>query len=380
MRSRAGFFALALVAGCFDDLSGIKVNHDLGSNSDAFGGGSNDGGGGGACALPHLQVAVRDVRSWSGVVRKGQVLRIPLDGRKPCAPLDLQGSLDPAPTALGFLPPSTTVYGEVDGKVRFLAPDNTEVQAPYSPTETRTPDAIFSLLDDQDRKRLVIAYDITNDPIASTISYLDVLDPTDLSKRTHRWALGVDDPAQLLRVTSTDAVDADPRDAHRVLAFREKYPTDPTVALVAPWDGQPSLPIDFVASLASESRPRQLRTSRAGTTSRFVWVFEERIANGAPNRVVHRLEQSGSAPKQWGPIACTNQTQCTEPLQIADAIPDFTDDNAVLATCYVEHSDVTNESTSNVIRIHSNGQCDTLFRGETLIESQWLLSLAAAIE
>ena len=391
---RASLRSLAILGactlgGCFTNLDGVKVDRDGGEPGDDLAITNLDGGGGTdlattskACALPHIQILVRDGRSTSGLVKHGSVLRIPTDGRPPCAPLVLANSLDADNTALGFFPPSTTIYGENHGKLRFLAQDDTEVQAPYTPEVFQSPDYIFALKDSDGASRIAIAYDTQNGNVlgSTAISRVDVLDPADWSIRSHRWTIGAD-PEDLLRTDSVYSLGVDPRDDTRVVAFRYAATTYPTVALTAPFDAVARTPTDWVANLDNTDRPRRLRTWRSPAgEARAAWIFQPPgSAPGTDDRVVHRLEKSGSAPKQWGPLACTNATQCTEPLSISDAIPDFSDDDSVLATCYVDHSDVTGASTSNIIRIRSNGTCDTIFRGDALIESQQLIAVAAAL-
>ena len=376
---RASLRSLAILGactlgGCFTNLDGVKVDRDGGEGEVDLRGG---GGGGGECKKPYLAVAVRDIRSTSGLVRHGTVLRLPLDGRT-CTPLTLADSLAPDPIAIGFWPPTTVVYGEADGRVRFLAPDDTEAQAPYDPGSTQSPDYFFAIQEGSET-RLAIAYDNTNDPLSPSIARIDVLDATNLSSRVARWELGVSDATELIRAEGVVAIDTDPRDPHRFLVFRNRSPDDPTQAFVPPWDDQPALPMDYLTTQSPDDFPAVLRTLSRNGAARLAWVYTPSSFSSGGSRVVHRSEKSGSAPKQWGPLACTNATQCTEPLSISDAIPDFSDDDSVLATCYVDHSDVTGASTSNIIRIRSNGTCDTIFRGDALIESQQLIAVAAAL-
>ncbi len=376
---RASLRSLAILGactlgGCFTNLDGVKVDRDGGEGEVDLRGG---GGGGGECKKPYLAVAVRDIRSTSGLVRHGTVLRLPLDGRT-CTPLTLADSLAPDPIAIGFWPPTTVVYGEADGRVRFLAPDDTEALAPYDPGSTQSPDYFFTLQEGSET-RLAIAYDNTNDPLSPSIARIDVLDATNLSSRVARWELGVSDATELIRAEGVVAIDTDPRDPHRFLVFRNRSPDDPTQAFVPPWDDQPALPMDYLTTQSPDDFPAVLRTLSRNGAARLAWVYAPSSFSSGGSRVVHRSEKSGSAPKQWGPLACTNATQCTEPLSISDAIPDFSDDDSVLATCYVDHSDVTGASTSNIIRIRSNGTCDTIFRGDALIESQQLIAVAAAL-
>ncbi len=399
MRASLGLLALVVTSSsaCFTELSGVKVKHDGGGNADGGstddgstdGGGTSDGGGTGSdlatadksCPLPHLQVLVRDGRSTSGLVKHGQVLRLPLDGSPACAPLVVAESLPPDPTALGFFPPTkTTLYGEADGRVRFLAQDDTEQQAPYDPGLTNSPDYLFYVGDDVGDPRLVVAYDSSNDPLLGTVvTRLDVLDKIDWSQRTHRWTFGVD-TGDLLRLTSVYSVGTDPRNDLALLAFQYKSPDDPTVSLVPPWTGAPSTPTAYLAGLDNPDLPKRMRTFRSSDgTARVAWIFAAPPNSPDDDRVVLRSEKSGSGPQQWGPVACTTTTLCSLPLKLYDAIPDFDEPGTVLASCFVDSSTVTNASTNHVIRIASDGTCTTLFRGDTLPPSHYLMRLVAAV-
>lgn len=388
--------AILLLAGCFSDLQ--ITRRDLGGHADGDGGEPGDdlavtnldGGGAAdlanaskACALPHIQVLVRDGRSTSGLVKHGSVLRIPTDGRPPCAPLVLANSLDADNTSLGFFPPSTTIYGENHGKLRFLAQDDTEVQAPYTPDVFQSPDYIFSLKDPDGTARIAVAYDTQNGNVlgSTAIARVDVLDPADWSIRSHRWTIGAD-PEDLLRTDGVYSLGVDPRDDTRVVAFRFASPTYPTVALAAPFDGVAKTPTDWVASLDNADRPRRLRTWRSPAgEARAAWIYQAPTsAPGTDDRVVHRLEKSGSAPAQWGPVACADKLLCATPLDLYDAIPDPDDANAVLALCAVYDSPVTGADTSHLIRLHSDGSCETILRGDTLPESHYLTYLVAAVD
>lgn len=382
-------FVAGLLAGCFGDLKGVKVNNDLGSDADGGtgsdgGGGGSDGGGGGGdmkpvdktCALPHVQVMVVDGRSTSGIQHLHQVLRIPLDGRPPCAPLQRGGSL-PDGYAIGFLPPSTTLYGETDGRVRFLDQDDTEAAAPYNPGDTYSPTHLFVVRDESNAPRILVAYDGSNEPQIPHPYRVDVLDKVDWSTRTERWLIGTD-TNDLLRTDSLIALDTDPRDTKRFLAFRNNG-NDPTEVFTPPWAGSAVIPDVYVDSLANDLVPRLMRTLRLGTTAYVAWVYTGTQLSPAPDQIVLRTEESGKAPKQWGPITCTNNTACSMPYQFSDVIPDFDEPGSVLATCYVEESLVTHAATSNLIRVRETGECETLYRGDLLPESNYLMSLAAAV-
>ena len=379
---RASLRSLAILGactlgGCFTNLDGVKVDRDGGEGEVDLRGG---GGGGGECKKPYLAVAVRDIRSTSGLVRHGTVLRLPLDGRT-CTPLTLADSLAPDPIAIGFWPPTTVVYGEADGRVRFLAPDDTEALAPYDPGSTQSPDYFFTLQEGSET-RLAIAYDNTNDPLSPSIARIDVLDATNLSSRVARWELGVSDATELIRAEGVVAIDTDPRDDTRVVAFRYAATTYPTVALTAPFDAVARTPTDWVANLDNTDRPRRLRTWRSPAgEARAAWIFQPPgSAPGTDDRVVHRLEKSGSAPAQWGPVACADKLLCATPLTLYDAIPDPDDASAVLALCAVYDSPVTSADTSHLIRLHSDGSCETILRGDTLPESHYLSYLVAAVD
>lgn len=378
-----------LTAGCFGDLKGVKVNNDLGSSGDdGGGGGGSDGGGGGGggdmkavdktCALPHVQVMVVDGRSTSGIQHLHQVLRIPLDGRPPCAPLQRGGSL-PDGYAIGFFPPSTTLYGETDGRVRFLDQDDTEAAAPYNPGDTYSPTHLFVVNDDSGAARIAVAYDGSNEPQLPRPYRIDVLDKVDWSTRTERWLIGTD-TNDLVRTNGLIALDTDPRDRTRVFALRNDSIKDPTEVFTPPWAGSAVIPDVYVDSLANDLVPRLMRTLRLGTTAYVAWVYTGTQFEPAPDQIVLRTEESGKAPKQWGPITCTNNTGCSMPYQFSDVVPDFDEPGSVLATCYVEESLVTHAATSNLIRMRENGECETLYRGDLLPESNYLMALAAAVQ
>lgn len=377
---------------CFSDLSGIKIRHDggvddLATDEDLAGADLKGQKGDMAkpmateCPLPHLQVLVLDGRSWSGLTHDHQILRLPLDGAKTCTPLSLNHSLTQDPGSLGFLPPSTTIYGERSGTLRFIDGKDQPIGAPYVPSETYTPDFIFPLVDGDGLTRIAIAYDVSNGPLSTMIGWVDVLDATDLSVRTNHWPVGTTDNTDIIRATQVVAVDADPRDPTRFLAAREDGAKSPTQAFAAPWDEMPVLPTTWVMSLDNDDLARNLRTLRHNGAARAAWIFSapQFASSGFDDKVVHRSEKSGSAAQQWGPVTCKSTTDCTLPLQLSDAIPDFTDDTAILATCFVDHSAVTDAGTSNLIRIHSDGTCETLLKGELFPESHYLTTLVAAL-
>lgn len=392
-RSAIGLVAVACAAGCFSDLSGVKVDKDLGSSErDASvghdgGGGGDDGGGQSGddmkgavdktCALPHLQVAVRD--EGFGTLTN-RVLRIPLDGRPPCAPLLLAGQL-PAPSTIGWLAPDITVLGEDNGRIRFIAQDDTEAAAPYNPGIAYSPTQIFRIVDESNAPHLAIAYNPSSGQDSSTPYRIDVLDAVDYSQRIERWFLGTDSD-DVIRLQGAVAIDTDPRDAKRVLVLSRSAGKDVTDGFALPWDGMPVFADPYLDSLDKDDVPWVMRTGKNGALMQTAWSFTGNPNSSNPNedRVVLRTEESGKAAKQWGPVTCVNNTMCYKPLSLADVIPDFSTPGAVIATCYVDDSPVTHERTSNVIRIAQDGTCTTLYRGDTLPERSMLYGLVAATE
>ena len=162
--------------------------------------------------------------------------------------------------------------------------------------------------------------------------------------------------------------------------FRNRSPDDPTQAFVPPWDDQPALPMDYLTTQSPDDFPAVLRTLSRNGAARLAWVYAPSSFSSGGSRVVHRSEKSGSAPAQWGPVACADKLLCATPLTLYDAIPDPDDASAVLALCAVYDSPVTSADTSHLIRLHSDGSCETILRGDTLPESHYLSYLVAAVD
>ena len=384
--------ALALV-GCFDNLTGTKVKHDLGGGGDVdlsvpgnsdggnppgdLAGATVDGGGGTdggtnpfACELPFLAVLIN---SNSGSSVSGRIERLPLDGRPKCKALSLAGSLPKDLTAMGFLPPETIAVGGTN--IVYQIKQNDKAAAGFWKGNTTYAygvpiDDLFAIKDGSGNQYLAVAHD--GEQFTSTgtqIAYLSIINGD--QDVTH-WQVDSSGTIKIgweVRAMTTSALD-------RTKIFAAKGLTDPYFAaaeFTPPWDDQivePKAPY-YQQTLGATGEARTIRTLRVSTGSgilrRTAWTF--RPGGGSTQYQVYYVNDlEGGAKEMVGPLTCSLPACSTKPsTPLSDAVPDPTNNDAVIAIC----ADATDSSTAHVVRMTSTGDCSMILDGATLLSQEY---------
>ncbi len=371
-----------LGAACYGDLSGVRVNHDMQSAPlDLAGGGGNSDGSvaTGGCALPYVGVLIAS-NNGSGTAR-GRVERLPIDGRAKCKPLTLGNTLPPDADAVAFIAPDRIAVGALSGVYQVRLDDKAAapVYKPATFAWTSLVDDLFPLVDQSGKTLLAVAYDHSNLHGSKQIEFLVTLDQ---DQEVSRWEVGSDktirigfDPVAM----SQSAVDP-----HQIFVVKGTTDTYAAGQFAAPWDGQPvevQKPI-YQLNLGSTGQVftvKPLRQDKGGGAilRRTAWTFRP---TGNDNYQVYMASQTSSGKQLLGPYVCNLPACATGTYaEYADAIPDFTDDTAVIALC----NDAATNSVSvirHVVRIRDNGSCELLLDGNDLLSQEYPQRLTAAYE
>lgn len=363
------------LAACSNDAGGVRVNRDLDSSAFDLGGNAQDASSsnqdaasGGDCELPYAAVLIAS-NNGSGTSR-GRVERIPLDGRGKCKPLVLANSLPADADAVTFVPPDRIAVGALSGVYQIGF--NDKAAAPlYKPTTfawTSLVDDLFPIIDENGKTLLAIAYDESNLHGSKSIQYLVTVDG---DQEIARWEV---DSQAVIRIGFTPvAMTTSVLDPHQMFALKGLSDGYAAGEFELPWDDMPREVITplYQQNLGATGSAYTIKTLRQAKGSsvlrRTVWTF--RPNSGQSSYQVYMTNQLDLGPKQLlGPYVC-NLPQCSTDVNdpYVDAIPDFTDDTAVVTIC----TDTAPTLKRHVVRIRDNGSCELLLDGDDLLSQEY---------
>lgn len=372
------YFLLAaplFVTACTGDTGGVRFNNDLqssafdlGSSAQDFGS-NQDAASDGTCALPYAAVLIAS-NNGSGTSR-GRVERIPLDGRGKCKALQLANSLPADADAVAFVPPDRIAVGALSG-VYQIGFDDKAAAPLYKPTTfawTSLVDDLFPVIDPNGKTLLAIAYDESNLHGSKSIQYLVTVDG---DQEVSRWEV---ESQAIIRIGFTPlAMAASVLDPHRIFALKGLSDGYAAGEFELPWDDLPREVITplYQQNLGATGSAYSLKTLRqdkggGSVLRRTVWTF--RPNSGQSSYQVYMTNQLDVGPKQLlGPYVC-NLPQCSSETgdPYVDAIPDFTDDTAVVTIC----TDPAPALKRHVVRIRDNGTCELLLDGDDLLSQEY---------
>lgn len=391
-------FSLSFTA-CFSDLSGTKVrtdggdpdlavgpttedggsnnNDDLKATGDGGNNNNNDGAVAATCDLPYLAIVIN-----GGSV--GRIERIPLDGRPPCKALKLGNSLPNDLSSIGFLPPSTIAVGGLN-VVYQIKPDDKAAAAFWKSKESFAYgvmiDDVFPIQHTDGTYYLAATHDGEQfSCCGNSIEYVSVIDG---DHDVTNWSLG--SSSGDIRIGSdVRGMAPSARDPKKI--FAAKGLTDPYFAageFAPPWDDTPvevTMPY-YQAGLGVQGEARSVKTLRvsngSGVLARTAWVFKPQAA--AAYQVYFLNDDLAGTKNLVGPLTC-DLPQCATATTapIYDAVPDPTNEDAVLAICSDKDAG-SSWNKSHVVRMKGNGMCELVFDGEPLLSNEYPVRLANAI-
>lgn len=368
-------FSLPLV-GCFNDLSGVHINRDLGSSSFELArsdsGSGKDGSTATACEPPYLGVLIAS-NSGSGSVH-GRVERVPLDGRGKCKALTLANTLPPDADAIAFVAPDRIAVGALSGvfQINFDDKAAAPVYKPSMFSWGTLVDDLFPLVDQSGKTLLAVAYDDSNlHDAGKTIESLVTLDG---DQEISRWEVGSD---KTIRIGFDPIAMAqsvlDPHNFFVVRGLTDQYAAG---EFVPPWDNQPveaKKPV-YQLNLGSTGQTltiKTLRQDRGGgdILRRTAWTF--RSSSSSAYQVYMTSESNSTAKQLLGPYVCDLPNCLNDKYkEYPDAVPDFTDETAVISIC-TDASATSASTVRHVVRIRDNGSCEMLLDGTKLFSQEF---------
>ena len=354
------------------DLAGGDVG-DMGGGGNGGGGGGGGGGSGGTggagggggtascadggcgCGAPVLLVAVESSNGATG--NDGRVLQLavpPAGVATACGPqLTAAGALSKDPTAIGWAPPDGVLYGSSES-ILYLDGVHDQIRATYRPTQFGDiPRALFMLARAGMSDVIAVGYDTNG---YNNINVLAIADPKDGSQLEWWDLTGSTSP--ILLGSSVPGMARDPFDATKIAFVQNGGNTaHPVMETTLPWDGMTVLPTTWYATRPPGSQPTTLNTLD-GAVKRAVWA--QTTSSSTTADVIYEIDDDGTGPQLFGPLACTVDTLCKQPFKTSDAAPDPSQPHRVLATC-----DTATANQRNVVRI-DNGGCTLIVDGSKL--------------
>ena len=225
------------------------------------------------CPMPWLLASIEDLPG--GRVCGGRIARFSVAaGDTPCVctGYDLQGSLPPQPVVVGFVPPSTVVTADFNG--RILAIDAGTDRELWSVAISGMPSDVFTLESPEGVPYVGVALKQGGQSHVSEIQLIDAspgADRTPIVRRTN-GDLGLGLNVASVTQSSTDR-----------LSFRSLDRNDEAALDLNPWTGAigdpPYVPARSGAYLST------LYSARVGSFHRTVWTGVRQDLAGAPSRV-----------------------------------------------------------------------------------------------
>ena len=134
-----------------------------------------------------------------------------------------------------------------------------------------------------------------------------------------------------------------------------------------PWDGNTVTPAVWYATRPPGNYPSTLQTLE-GTIKRAVWA--QTTTSSTSGDVIYEIDDDGTGPQLFGPLACSDSTLCKQPFKTSDAAPDPSTAERVIATC-----DIAMSNLRHVVRIDGSG-CTQLVDGTKLPTLTYPVALA----
>ena len=352
-------------------MAGLPADGDMGGGGSGGGGGgggsggSGGGGGGGGtsscanggcgCGAPVLIVAVQSVNGATGNDGKVMQLTVPPSGpATACGPtLGAAGALSKSPTAVGWAPPDTVLFGSSES-VLALDAVHDQIRTTYRPTQFGdVPRALFMLSRPGASDLIAVGYDTNG---YDEINVLAMVDPKDGSQL--KWWDITSSMSPIILGSSVPAMARDPFDATKVAFVQNGGSTaHPVMETAMPWDGMTVLATTWYATRPPGVEPVTLNTLD-GAVKRAVWA--QATTSSSTADVIYEIDDDGTGAQLFGPLTCTTDTLCKQPFKTSDAAPDPSQAHRVLATC-----DTMTSNQRNVVRIDASG-CSLLVDGSKL--------------
>lgn len=343
MRSSILLFALS-VGGCPPDLDRFRIEGEAG-DGDADADGDADGGGegehtGGPCPIPHLLVAVEDLRGGPG-----RVLRFALGDDLPlerCGDLTASGEMIGQPFAVAWVDEHRVAVATTDGlQVVDPADDSLSWTASH---DGLWPNDAFRLETPEGVRRLAVAYSALATP--SDIRSVRIYDDGggvlhDLLGNGGQLPIGL----------GVSSMTQSPLHHDRMLAAKD---SSYSAAEVDPW-----AEVTYVDPPYVTTREGVVLESvfglEADAQNRVAWVGHD----DAGSHVYYVLDPDGASGRGLSlPLDCEGR-QCT----FVHAVPDPSLNTRLIALCE-EDADY---ASRRVVRFRSTAnECEVLFEAESL--------------
>jgi hypothetical protein len=228
-----------------------------------------------------------------------------------------------------------------------------QIRATYRPTQQGDiPRALFTLTRAGMPDVIAVGYDTTAD---GTISVLAMVDPRDGSQL--EWWNITNNTAPIQLGSDVAAMARNPFNPSQIAYVDNGVNAHPVTEVAVPWDGMPVTPKVWYATRPPGSYPSTLNTLD-GALKRAAWA--QTTTSSTTADVIYEIDDDGSGPQLYGPLACTVDTLCAQPFKTSDAAPDPSQPQRVIATC-----NTATTNLRNVVRIDASG-CSLLVDGSKL--------------